>query len=114
MMKVIALVVGIDNYSHPEFFKALKCAVSDAKAVAGVFSQLKIEVIESYDESDDEVRTRLDEFTNKIQDDMPDVAVFYFAGHGERPNLQDCLVLKDALRNPNGETVLLGHWQEIK
>lgn len=37
MMKVIALVVGIDNYSHPEFFKALKCAVSDAKAVAGVF-----------------------------------------------------------------------------
>ena len=76
MMKVIALVIGIDNYSHPEFFKALKCAVSDAKAVAGVFSQLKIEVIESYDESDDEVRTRLDEFTNKIQDDMSDVAVF--------------------------------------
>lgn len=109
MMKVIALVVGIDNYSHPEFFKPLKCAVSDAKAVAEVFSRLKIEVIESYDECDDEVRTRLDEFTNKIQDDMPDVAVFYFAGHGERPNLQDCLVLKDALRNPNGETVLLGH-----
>lgn len=108
-MKVIALVIGIDHYSHPEFFHVLNCAVGDAKAVAEVLSHLKIEVQESYDEEDDVVRERLDEFTNKIMDDRPDVAIFYFAGHGERPNLKDGLVLKNAQRSAKGETVLLGH-----
>ena len=108
-MKVIALVIGIDHYSHPEFFNVLNCAVGDAKAVAEVLSQLKIEVLESYDEEDDVVRERLDEFTNKIMDDRPNVAIFYFAGHGERPNLKDGLVLKNAQRSAKGETVLLGH-----
>lgn len=108
-MKVIALVIGIDHYSHPEFFNVLNCAVGDAKAVAEVFSHLKIEVLESYDEDDDVVREHLDEFTNKIIDDKPDVAIFYFAGHGERPNLKDGLVLKNARRSAIGETVLLGH-----
>ena len=108
-MKVIALVIGIDHYSHPEFFNVLNCAVGDAKAVAEVLSHLKIEVQESYDEEDDVVRESLDEFTNKITDDRPDVAIFYFAGHGERPNLKDGLVLKNALRSVKGETVLLGH-----
>lgn len=108
-MKVIALVIGIDHYSHPEFFNVLNCAVGDAKAVAEVLSNLKIEVIESYDEDDDVVKEQFDEFVNKIIDDKPDVAVFYFAGHGERPNLKDGLVLKNALRSAKGETVLLGH-----
>ena len=49
-MKVIALVIGIEHYSHPEFFNVLNCAVGDAKAVAEVLSHLKIEVLESYDE----------------------------------------------------------------
>lgn len=108
-MKVIALVIGIDHYSHPEFFNVLNCAVGDAKAVAEVLSHLKIEVLESYDEDDDVVREHLDEFTNKIIDDKPDVAIFYFAGHGERPNLKDGLVLKNARISAIGETVLLGH-----
>lgn len=108
-MKVIALVVGIDKYSHPEFFNVLNCAVNDAKAVKDALSQLKVDVMESYDEDDDVVREKLDEFTNKIVDAKPDVAVFYFAGHGERPNLKDGLVLKNAIRSTKGETVLLGH-----
>lgn len=106
-MRIIALVIGIDHYSHPESFNVLNCAVGDAKAVAEVLSQLKIEVMESYD--DDVVRERFDEFKNKLVDDRPDVAIFYFAGHGERPNLKDGLVLKNAQRSAKGETVLLGH-----
>ncbi len=108
-MRIIALVIGIDHYSHPESFNVLNCAVGDAKAVAEVLSQLKIEVMESYDDDDDVVRERFDEFKNKLVDDRPDVAIFYFAGHGERPNLKDGLVLKNAQRSAKGETVLLGH-----
>lgn len=108
-MKVIALVVGIDHYSYPDFFNDLNCAVNDAKAVAEILSHLKIEVMESYDEDDDVVRERFDEFKNKLVDDRPDVAIFYFAGHGERANLKDVLVLKNAQRSAKGETVLLGH-----
>lgn len=108
-MKVIALVIGIDHYSHPEFFHVLNCAVGDAKAVAEVLSRLKIDVMESYDEDDDVVKEWYDEFIDKIIDYKPDVAIFYFAGHGERPNLKDGLVLKNARRSAIGETVLLGH-----
>lgn len=109
MMKVIALVIGIDNYSHTEFFSALNCAVRDATSVAEELSRLKVDVMTSFDEDDDFVKGKFDEFCNKINVEKPDVAVFFFAGHGEQPNLQDCLVLKNALRSPIGDTVLLGH-----
>ena len=41
-MKAIALVIGIDNYSHPDDFQTLHCAVNDAKCVADVLEKLKI------------------------------------------------------------------------
>lgn len=112
-MKVIAFVIGIDHYTHPDSFQALSCAIGDAKAIADAFSRLKFEVIESYDEDDDTVREKFDEFINNITDAKPDVAVFYFAGHGERANLKDGLVLKNAIRSSKGETVLLGHCLEV-
>lgn len=112
-MKAIALVIGIDNYSHPDDFQTLHCAVNDAKCVADVLEKLKFHVTTSLDEGDDETILYYEDFLNRISKESPDVAIFYFAGHGERPNLQDSLILKDAFVSSKGDVVLLKHSLQV-
>lgn len=112
-MKVVALAIGIDNYSHSENFRTLNCAVNDATAVADILAQLKADVTTSLDDDDDAVFVCYDDFLRRISTESPQVAVFYFAGHGERVNLQESLILKDAYRSPLGETVLLKHSLQV-
>ena len=112
-MKVIALVIGIDHYEHTEYFAELKCAVNDAKSVAEELTALKIDVETCLDEDEDTTMLYYDSFVRKIGEESPQVAIFYFAGHGEMVNYQDSLILKNAKRSYLGETILLKHSLQV-
>lgn len=112
-MKVIALVIGIDHYEHTEHFSVLNCAVNDAKSVAEEMAALKIDVETCLDEDEDTTMLYYDSFIRKIGTDLPHVAIFYFAGHGEMVNYQDSLILKNAKRSHLGETILLKHSLQV-
>lgn len=112
-MKVIALVVGIDHYEHTEFFAELKCAVHDADEVAKELANLKIDVTASLDDDEDKLLMCYDNFLDRINQESPQVAIFYFSGHGEIVNLQDSLILKNAYRSSKGETILLKHSLQV-
>lgn len=112
-MKVVALAIGVDHYAHPENFSTLNCAVNDANAVAETLNELKVDVVTSLDDNDDEVFLYYEDFLRRISEESPQVAVFYFAGHGERINLQECLILKNAYRSHLAETVILKHSLQV-
>ena len=112
-MKVIALVIGIDHYEHTEHFSVLNCAVNDAKSVAEEMADLKIDVTTSLDDDEETTILYYEDFIRRIGAESPQVAIFYFAGHGEMVNRQDSLILKNASRSPLGETILLKHSLQV-
>lgn len=112
-MKVIALVIGIDHYEHTEYFSVLNCAVNDAKSVAEEMADLKIDVTTSLDDDEETTILYYEDFIRKIGAESPQVAIFYFAGHGEMVNRQDSLILKNAFRSSKGETILLKHSLQV-
>ena len=112
LMKTTALVIGIDHYVSPDF-PDLHCAVNDARAVAEKLAGLKVDVEACLDEEDDICFAYYDDFIRKLETGKYDAAIFYFAGHGERPNRQDSLILKKAQRSPLGDTVLLKHSLQV-
>lgn len=91
-MKCIAFVIGIDNYdNHPKLHSAIK----DAHDIADALKALKFEVELHTDCPYMEAHTAVYAFEDKFTDN-PDVAVFFFAGHGQMINGTDCLLMKDA------------------
>ena len=100
-MNSLALVIGINQYDN---LSLLKSAVNDAEALGDKLLELKYEVTYSLDENRYEVKRRIEIFEEEIAEKQPDVALFYFAGHGCIANRCDCLLLKDAVElTPDNE-----------
>lgn len=93
-MNCLALVIGINEYDN---LSQLRSAVNDAEAVGDKLRDLKYDVTYSLDEDRFEVKRRIELFEDQIAEKKPDVALFYFAGHGCIVNRCDCLLLKDAV-----------------
>lgn len=93
-MNCLALVIGINQYDN---LSPLKSAVNDAKAIGDKLQELKYQVTYSLDEDRFEVKKGIELFEEQIIEKQPDVALFYFAGHGCIANRCDCLLLKDAI-----------------
>lgn len=99
-MKRLAFVIGISDY---EYRKKLNNAVKDATDIAQALESLKYEVIPLLDCTFSEANTKFYDVANKLIDGY-DSVVFYFAGHGEIINGEDCLLMKDApLRESYGD-----------
>lgn len=100
-MNCLALVIGINQYDN---LTPLKSAVNDAKALGEKLQELKYEVTYSLDEDRNEVKSQIELFEEQIIEKQPDIALFYFAGHGCIANRCDCLLLKDAIElRPDNE-----------
>ena len=114
-MKGIALVIGIDSYKNADEYKPLKCAENDAKEFAQALLDLKYEVECSTGDNDDDVYAYVGDFKDRLERGNYDVAIFYFAGHGEMINRYDCMMLKDA-PSPiaHGGTPALNHTIKLK
>lgn len=95
-MKGIALVIGIDNYTHDDDYPKLNCAEHDAEEIAKALTRLKYDVESSLGDDDDTVNIYLGDFKKKVEDNEYDVAILYFAGHGEIIDNYDCMMLKNA------------------
>lgn len=91
-MKRLAFVIGISDY---EYRKKLNNAVKDATDIAQALESLKYEVIPLLDCTFSVANTKFYDVANKLIDGY-DSVVFYFAGHGEIINGEDCLLMKDA------------------
>ena len=83
----LAVVVGIDDYA---LFPPLEGAVSDARAVAAALRGRDFEVVELYDRAASRERL-LELLTRELAArlDSEDLALFYFAGHGDTETLDD-------------------------
>lgn len=114
-MKGIALVIGIDSYKNADEYKPLKCAEHDAAEFAKALSNLKYEVECSTGEEDDIVTAHVGDFKEKLKSSNYDVAIFYFAGHGEMINHYDCMMLKEAPSpTAHGGAPALNHTIKLK
>lgn len=114
-MKGIALVIGLDNYKNSDEYKPLKCAEHDAEEVAKALSDLKYEVECSTGDDDDTVAAYVGDFKEKLECGNYDVAIFYFAGHGEMINRYDCMMLQEAPSpTAHGGTPALNHTIKLK
>lgn len=76
-MKVLAVVIGNNNYFDPD---KLKNAVHDAEEMAESFRRLGFDVIEGYDCTNVDCGRILTAFENGLID--YDASIFYYAGHG--------------------------------
>ena len=76
-MKVLAIVIGNDDYPSPD---KLKNAVADAKAMETVFVRLGYTVIPYYNFKKLDVPTILETIEKEIP--QYDASIFYYAGHG--------------------------------
>lgn len=114
-MKGIALVIGINYYKNTDDYKPLKCAEHDAEEIAQALSDLKYEVECSTGDDDDTVAAYVGDFKEKLEHGHYDVAIFYFAGHGEMINHYDCMMLREA-PSPiaHGGTPALNHTIKLK
>lgn len=101
-MKGIALIIGIDDYAHPDVFKKLHSAVKDANDFAQKLTELKYDVNVITDGDDNEVFAYYGDFIEKLNKCKYDVAIFYFAGHGKQINRYDCLILKNIENTEHG------------
>jgi len=75
--KRVALVIGNSAYSDGA---ELANPINDAKAIAKTVGRYGFEVITAFDATQDEMLTKAEEFSKKL--DTNTVAFFYFAGHG--------------------------------
>lgn len=76
-MKVLAAVIGNNNYFDPD---KLKNAVNDAKAMADVFKRLGYTVIEGFDCNNADYESILRSFDSEMVG--YDASIFFYAGHG--------------------------------
>ena len=76
-MKVIAVVIGNNNYYDP--YK-LNNAVNDAKSMVDVFNRLGYTVLSGYDCDN----KRYEDLLRHLETELPqyDASVFFYAGHG--------------------------------
>lgn len=76
-MKVLAVVIGNNDYFDPD---KLKNAVNDAQAMETVFQRLGYTVMSGYDCNDCTYAEIMRKFDNNLAN--YDASVFYYAGHG--------------------------------
>ena len=76
-MKVIAIVIGNNNYYEP--YK-LNNAVNDATSMADVFNRLGYTVVSEYDCDN----KKYEDLLRRLESELPqyDASVFFYAGHG--------------------------------
>lgn len=76
-MKVIAIVIGNNNYYEP--YK-LNNAVNDATSMADVFNRLGYTVVSEFDCDN----KKYEDLLRRLESDLPlyDASVFFYAGHG--------------------------------
>ena len=76
-MKVVAVIIGNNNYYDPD---KLKNAVNDAQAMENVFRRLGYTVIPKYDCNNHDYADILRTLDNDLS--QHDASIFYYAGHG--------------------------------
>ncbi len=89
--KRIALVFGNSEYENGT---PLKNPANDANLMEGTLKELGFEVIKKLNATRDEMMTAIREFNEKLPD--YDVALFYYAGHGNQVDGKNYLVPTDA------------------
>jgi hypothetical protein len=105
--KRIALIIGINQYDN---LSHLRNAVHDAEQMYSVLRELKFETDLSCDEDITIVRAHIENFYDKLANELYDLAVVYFAGHGCMANREDCLLLKDApILESNKDALIRNH-----
>ena len=89
--KRLALVFGNSDYITGT---SLKNPVNDANLMEGTLKELNFEVIKKLNANKEEMMEAVREFTEKLPD--YDVALFYYAGHGNQVDGKNYLIPTDA------------------
>ena len=97
----IALVIGNSAYQHTA---TLLNPTNDAEAVSEALMRLEFDVVSSYDQTIDGMRSSLREFYSKSKGAK--VALFYYAGHGLQVNDKNYLIPVDAKLEEPGDLIL--------
>ncbi len=90
--KRIALVFGNSNYRNNS---TLKNPVNDANLMEGTLKELGFEVIKRLNAGKDEMMAAIREFNEKLP--SYNVALFYYAGHGNQVDGKNFMIPTDAL-----------------
>lgn len=115
MKKCIALLIGINNYKFTDYWSTLTNPVRDVEEIASVLRDLRFEVEVCCDEDDATTETYWGDFLQKISNNKPNVALFYFAGHGAMVNHYDCILWKECGNiNESGGALALRHAQKVE
>lgn len=96
--KRLALVFGNAEYKTGT---PLKNPVNDANLMEGTLKELNFEVIKKLNATKDEMMIAIREFNEKLPD--CDVALFYYAGHGNQVDGKNYLVPTDAKLEKPGD-----------
>ncbi len=96
--KRIALVFGNSEYTNGT---PLKNPANDANLMEGTLKELGFEVIKRLNANKDQMMTAIREFNEKLPD--YNVALFYYAGHGNQVDGKNYLVPTDALLEKPGD-----------
>lgn len=81
----VALVIGNSQYEHID---TLRNPVNDAQGMARVLRNIGFEVIELFNGNREDMRRAINDFENRIHSNV-EVALFYFAGHGQQARDED-------------------------
>jgi Caspase domain len=90
--KRLALVIGNSEYKKGS---SLKNPVNDANLIEGTLKELGFDVIKRLNAGKDEMMAAIKEFTEKLP--KYNVALFYYAGHGNQVDGKNYLIPADAL-----------------
>ena len=90
--KRLALVFGNAEYTSGT---TLKNPVNDANLMEGTLRELNFEVIKKLNANKEEMMNAIREFNEKLPD--YDIALFYYAGHGNQVDGKNYLIPTDAL-----------------
>jgi len=96
--KRLALVFGNSNY---EGKTPLRNPVNDANLMEGTLKELGFEVIKTLDAGKDQMTNAIREFNEKLPD--YNVALFYYAGHGNQVEGKNYLIPVDAKLEKPGD-----------
>jgi uncharacterized caspase-like protein len=96
--KRLALVFGNSNY---EGKTPLRNPVNDANLMEGTLKELGFEVIKTLDAGKDEMTNAIREFNEKLPD--YNVALFYYAGHGNQVDGKNYIIPVDAKLEKPGD-----------
>jgi hypothetical protein len=96
--KRLALIVGNSQYKNSA---PLKNPVNDANLMEATLKDLGFQVIKRLDAGYDEMKSAIREFENKLPD--YNIALFYYAGHGNQVDGKNYLIPTDAKLEKPGD-----------